>query len=68
MFSTFVLGFFWTTGPSKRFPVPVVTDILKDVLTSYLQDEKYEAEWSQKMTKTICEVNKSEKANSYKTF
>ncbi|XP_030258375.1 dynein light chain Tctex-type 5 [Sparus aurata] len=43
-------------GPSKRFPVPAVTDILKDVLTSYLQDEKYEAEWSQKMTKTICEV------------
>ncbi|XP_040000165.1 dynein light chain Tctex-type 5 isoform X2 [Xiphias gladius] len=31
-------------------------DILKDVLTSYLQEEKYEAEWSQKMTKTICEV------------
>ncbi|XP_018532811.1 dynein light chain Tctex-type 5 isoform X2 [Lates calcarifer] len=31
-------------------------DILKDVLTSYLQEEKYEVEWSQKMTKTICEV------------
>nr|XP_020473980.1 tctex1 domain-containing protein 1 isoform X2 [Monopterus albus] len=31
-------------------------DILKDVLTSYLQEEKYESEWSQKMTKTICEV------------
>ncbi|KAM9349156.1 dynein light chain Tctex-type 5 [Symphorus nematophorus] len=43
-------------GPNKRFPVPAVTDILKDVLTSYLQEEKYEAEWSQKMTKTICEV------------
>ncbi|XP_026169974.1 dynein light chain Tctex-type 5 [Mastacembelus armatus] len=43
-------------GPYKRFPVPVVTDILKDVLTSYLQEEKYEVEWSQKMTKTICEV------------
>ncbi|XP_028986957.1 dynein light chain Tctex-type 5 [Betta splendens] len=43
-------------GPYKRFPVPAVTDILKDVLTSYLQQEKYEVEWSQKMTKTICEV------------
>ncbi|XP_034743352.1 tctex1 domain-containing protein 1 isoform X2 [Etheostoma cragini] len=31
-------------------------DILKDVLTSYLQEEKYEGEWSQKMTKTISEV------------
>ncbi|XP_071346881.1 dynein light chain Tctex-type 5 [Trachinotus anak] len=43
-------------GPYKRFPVGVVTDILTDVLTSYLQEEKYEVEWSQKMTKTICEV------------
>ncbi|KAL3054664.1 hypothetical protein OYC64_017571 [Pagothenia borchgrevinki] len=43
-------------GPNKRMPVPAVTDILKDVLTSYLQEEKYEVEWSQKMTKTICEV------------
>ncbi|XP_035527031.1 tctex1 domain-containing protein 1 [Morone saxatilis] len=43
-------------GPYKRFPIPAVTDILKDVLTSYLQEEKYEVEWSQKMTKTICEV------------
>ncbi|KAG7227239.1 hypothetical protein INR49_013899 [Caranx melampygus] len=43
-------------GPYKRFPVPAVTDILKDVLTTYLQVEKYEVEWSQKMTKTICEV------------
>lgn len=49
------------TGPYKRFPAPAVTDILKDVLTSYLQEEKYEVEWSQKMTKTICEVNKTEK-------
>ncbi|XP_042283552.1 dynein light chain Tctex-type 5 [Thunnus maccoyii] len=43
-------------GPYKRFPVPAVTDILKDVLTSYLQEEKYEVEWSRQMTKTICEV------------
>uniref|UniRef100_A0A3P8VKQ6 Dynein light chain Tctex-type family member 5 n=1 Tax=Cynoglossus semilaevis TaxID=244447 RepID=A0A3P8VKQ6_CYNSE len=45
-----------TTAPHKRFPVPAVTHILKDVLSSYLQQEKYEVEWSQKMTKTICEV------------
>ncbi|XP_003975863.2 dynein light chain Tctex-type 5 [Takifugu rubripes] len=43
-------------GPHKRFPVAAATDILKDVLTSYLQEEKYEVEWSQKMTKTLCEV------------
>ncbi|KAM9844434.1 LOW QUALITY PROTEIN: dynein light chain Tctex-type 5 [Aulostomus maculatus] len=42
--------------PYKHFPVPAVTDILKDVLTSYLQEEKYEVEWSRQMTKTICEV------------
>lgn len=48
---------FWTAGPYKRFPVTAVTDILKDVLSSYLQEEKYEVEWSQKMTKTICEVS-----------
>lgn len=44
-------------GPHKRFPVAAATDILKDVLTSYLQEEKYEVEWSQKMTKTLCEVS-----------
>lgn len=38
-------------GPYKRIPVPAVTDILKDVLTSYLQEEKYEVEWSQKNDK-----------------
>lgn len=54
-----LLSLFWTTGPCKRIPVSAVTEILKDVLTSYLQEEKYEVEWSQKMTKTICEVNKS---------
>lgn len=47
------------TGPFKRIPVSSVTEILKDVLTTYLQEEKYEVEWSQKMTKTISEVNTS---------
>lgn len=48
-----------TTGPHKHFPVAAATDILKTVLTSYLQEEKYEVEWSQKMTKTLCEVSES---------
>ncbi|XP_030016996.1 dynein light chain Tctex-type 5 [Sphaeramia orbicularis] len=43
-------------GPDKRFSVPALTAILKDVLTSYLQEEKYEAEWARQMTKTLCEV------------
>ncbi|XP_060939628.1 dynein light chain Tctex-type 5-B-like [Limanda limanda] len=46
-------------GPYKRFPVGVVTRILKDVLTTNLQEEKYEAEWSQKMTIKICEVTRA---------
>ncbi|CAL8317717.1 unnamed protein product [Gadus morhua 'NCC'] len=46
-------------GPSKRFPVLVVTDILKDVLGSYLQEEKYDAELCRQMTKTISEVVKA---------
>ncbi|XP_047197998.1 dynein light chain Tctex-type 5-A-like [Hippoglossus stenolepis] len=49
----------YQTGPYKRFPVGTVTDILKDVLTTYLQEERYEVEWSQKMTKTICEVTRA---------
>ncbi|XP_062260996.1 dynein light chain Tctex-type 5-A-like [Platichthys flesus] len=49
----------YQTGPYKRFPVGAVTDILKDVLTNYLQEERYEVEWSQKMTKTICEVTRA---------
>lgn len=52
---------FCNAGPLKRFPVAAARDILKDVLTSYLQEEKYEVEWSQKMTKTLCEVSESQK-------
>ncbi|KAJ3595757.1 hypothetical protein NHX12_005060 [Muraenolepis orangiensis] len=37
----------------------VVTDILKDVLSSYLQEEKYDAELCRQMTKTISEVVKA---------
>ncbi|XP_006634917.2 dynein light chain Tctex-type 5 [Lepisosteus oculatus] len=46
-------------GPIKRFPVATVNNILKDVLTSYLQEEKYEAELCRQMTKTISEVIKA---------
>ncbi|XP_063283283.1 dynein light chain Tctex-type 5 [Pelobates fuscus] len=46
-------------GPAKRFPVATVNNILKDVLTSYLQEEKYEAEFCRQMTKTITEVIKA---------
>ncbi|XP_034039151.1 tctex1 domain-containing protein 1-A-like [Thalassophryne amazonica] len=43
----------------KRFPVSAVADILKDLLTSYLEQETYEVEWSRQMTKTLCEVIKA---------
>nr|XP_057922650.1 dynein light chain Tctex-type 5 [Doryrhamphus excisus] len=43
-------------GPHKRFPAHAALEILKDVLPNYLQEEKYEVEWSRQMTKTICEV------------
>ncbi|XP_063076565.1 dynein light chain Tctex-type 5 [Engraulis encrasicolus] len=46
-------------GPTGRFPVTAVDDILKDVLASYLQEEKYEAELCRQMTKTISEVVKA---------
>ncbi|KAL2097755.1 hypothetical protein ACEWY4_006962 [Coilia grayii] len=46
-------------GPTRRFPVTAVNDILKDVLASYLQEEKYEAELCRQMTKTISEVVKA---------
>ncbi|XP_044531719.1 dynein light chain Tctex-type 5 [Gracilinanus agilis] len=46
-------------GPSKCFPVDAVKHILKDVLTNYLQEEKYEPELCRQMTKTIAEVVKA---------
>ena len=51
-----LLVHWFRAGPSKRFPVVVVTDILKDALGSYLQEEKYDAELCRQMTKTISEV------------
>ncbi|KAJ8011208.1 hypothetical protein DPEC_G00055780 [Dallia pectoralis] len=46
-------------APYRRLPVLAVNDILKDVLSSYLQEEKYEAELCRQMTKTISEVIKA---------
>ncbi|CAN9503126.1 unnamed protein product [Ophioblennius macclurei] len=46
-------------GPTKRFPVTAVTEILRDALTTNLQLEKYEVEWARKMTKTLSEVIKA---------
>ncbi|TKC48978.1 hypothetical protein EI555_004187 [Monodon monoceros] len=47
-------------GPTKHFPVVIVNHILKDVLTNYLQEEKYEPELCRQMTKTISEVIKAQ--------
>ncbi|XP_006205435.1 dynein light chain Tctex-type 5 isoform X1 [Vicugna pacos] len=47
-------------GPTKRFPVAIVNRILKDVLTTYLQEEQYEAELCRQMTKTVSEVIKAQ--------
>nr|XP_033773054.1 tctex1 domain-containing protein 1 isoform X1 [Geotrypetes seraphini]XP_033773055.1 tctex1 domain-containing protein 1 isoform X1 [Geotrypetes seraphini]XP_033773056.1 tctex1 domain-containing protein 1 isoform X1 [Geotrypetes seraphini] len=46
-------------GPTKHFPVATVNNILEEVLTSYLQEERYEAELCRQMTKTISEVIKA---------
>uniref|UniRef100_A0A8C6DBG8 Dynein light chain Tctex-type family member 5 n=1 Tax=Moschus moschiferus TaxID=68415 RepID=A0A8C6DBG8_MOSMO len=47
-------------GPTKRFSAVIVNHILKDVLTTYLQEEQYEPELCRQMTKTISEVIKAQ--------
>uniref|UniRef100_H0VQD9 Dynein light chain Tctex-type family member 5 n=2 Tax=Cavia porcellus TaxID=10141 RepID=H0VQD9_CAVPO len=47
-------------GPTKHFSVVTVNRILEDVLTNYLQEEKYEPEFCRQMTKTISEVIKAQ--------
>ncbi|XP_026353246.1 dynein light chain Tctex-type 5 [Ursus arctos] len=47
-------------GPTKHFPVVIVNQILKDVLTNYLQEEQYEPELCRQMAKTISEVIKTQ--------
>lgn len=52
-------------GPTKYFPVATVNRILKDVLTAYLQEAKYDPEFCKQMTKTISEVQYSLPSVSY---
>lgn len=47
-------------GPRKHFPMVTVNHVLKDVLTKYLQEEKYEAGLCRKMTKLLSEVIKTQ--------
>ncbi|XP_076975622.1 dynein light chain Tctex-type 5 [Tamandua tetradactyla] len=46
-------------GPTKHFPAVAVNRILRDVLTTYLQEEKYEPDFCRQLTKTISEVIKA---------
>ncbi|CAH1776088.1 unnamed protein product [Owenia fusiformis] len=45
--------------PAKKFPTGSVQTIISDVLSNYLQEEKYEPEMCRQMTKTISEVVKA---------
>jgi len=45
--------------PKKKFPSGKVKHIIRDVLDSYLAEEKYEPELCRQMSKTISEVNNS---------
>ncbi|XP_004841554.1 tctex1 domain-containing protein 1 [Heterocephalus glaber] len=47
-------------GPMKHFPMVIINCILKDVLTNYLQEEKYKPELCRQMTKTLSEVIKTQ--------
>ncbi|KAM6415054.1 dynein light chain Tctex-type 5 [Rhynochetos jubatus] len=47
------------SGPSERFPVAAVDDILKDVLGSYLREQPYEPARCRDMAKDIAEVIKA---------
>ncbi|KAM4640801.1 dynein light chain Tctex-type 5 [Discoglossus pictus] len=46
-------------GPTKRFPVVTVNNILKDVLAGYLHDQVYDPDMCRQLTKTISEVVKA---------
>ena len=43
--------------PKKKFPSGKIKHIIKDVLESYLAEEKYEPELCRQMSKTISEVS-----------
>ncbi|XP_013407908.1 tctex1 domain-containing protein 1-B [Lingula anatina] len=46
-------------APSTRFPIGSVKGIIRDVLDSYLAEERYSPELCRQMTKTISEVVKA---------
>ena len=43
-------------GPIRKYPVSEVRQILKDVLESYLAEERYEPDLCKQMSKTVSEV------------
>ncbi|KAL5016053.1 hypothetical protein ScPMuIL_005642 [Solemya velum] len=49
----------YQTSPTKRFPYAKVKAIIKDVLESYLAEERYEPDLCRQMSKTISEVIKA---------
>ncbi|XP_036207551.1 tctex1 domain-containing protein 1 [Myotis myotis] len=57
---TVQMGNTYQLGPTKHFPVVTVNHILKDVLTTYLQEEQYDPELCRQMAKTISEVIKAQ--------
>jgi len=46
-------------NPNRKFPNSSVKNIIKDVLESYLAEEKYEPELAKQMSKTLSEVIKA---------
>ncbi|XP_052774060.1 dynein light chain Tctex-type 5-B-like [Mya arenaria] len=49
----------YQTEPKKKFPSGKVKHIIRDVLDSYLAEERYEPELCRQMSKTISEVIKA---------
>ncbi|KAJ7401478.1 SH3-containing GRB2-like protein 3-interacting protein 1 isoform X4 [Pitangus sulphuratus] len=49
----------FAAGPSKRFPVAAVDEILRDVVESYLREQRYEPAQCREVAKDITEVVKA---------
>ncbi|NXF11309.1 TC1DA protein, partial [Smithornis capensis] len=47
------------TGPFERFPVAAVDEILRDVVESYLREQRYEPAQCREVAKDIAEVVKA---------
>ncbi|XP_027550215.1 tctex1 domain-containing protein 1 isoform X1 [Neopelma chrysocephalum] len=47
------------TGPSKRFPVAAVDEILREVVESYLREQRYEPAQCREVAKDIAEMVKA---------